>query len=176
MRRAWQMSLPRAYVGAPGAGSAPATDASKAVDEDVTMLGYDLQTVCRKLDAKIRELDCVAGDLSNLMKVCAIPAIFVDEKLNVRSFTRESRRIYRLSQQNVGQSLLDVACGLNYDSLGDDFRRVAETSRPVNRYVERRGCDIRYFLRMMPNFCRDQSFSGAALIFTEIENQDWRTA
>jgi PAS domain-containing protein len=51
-----------------------------------------LQAVCRKLLVKIKELDCVSGELDNLMKVNAIPTIFVDEKLAVRSFTRESRR------------------------------------------------------------------------------------
>lgn len=171
MRRRPQTNIARAYVGAHRTGGVTET-----ADEQIKMLNGLLQTVCHKLLAKMRELDCVNGELSNLMKSCAIPAIFVDEKLMVRSFTRESRRVYRLSIQDIGRPLLDVTCGLDYYSLGDDFRRVAETGKSVNRYLELRGCDIRYFLRILPNFCRDNSFGGAVLIFNQVEGRDWGTA
>lgn len=151
-------------------------EAKRSVDEQITMLNGLLQTVCRKLLSRIRELERVSGELASIMKVCAIPAICVDERLLVRSFTRESRRVYRLSHQDVGRSLLDVSCGLHYDSLGDDLRKVAQTGKSVNRYLEQRGCEIRYFLRILPNFCSDNSFGGAVLIFTEIEGRDWGTA
>jgi len=110
------------------------------------------------------------------MKSCAIPAIFVDEKLMVRGFTRESRQVYRVSSQDIGRPLLDITCGLDYYTLSDDFRRVAETGKSVNRYLEMRGCDNRYFLRILPNFCRDNSFGGAALIFNPVEGRHWGTA
>jgi len=176
VRRRTQTSIAHAYIGAPGAGGVAGAETAETADEQIKLFNILLQTVCRKLLAKMRELDCVSGELSNLMKVCAIPAIFVDEKLLVRAFTRESRRVYRLSQQDIGRSLLDITCGLNYHSLRDDFRRAAETGKSVNRYLEQRGCEVRYFLRILPNFCRDNSFGGAALIFTEVEGRNWGTA
>ena len=111
------------------------------------------------------------------MKVCGIPAIFVDENLMIRSFTQESRQIYRLSREDIGRSLLDVACGLNYHSLSDDFQRVVETRKSINRYLKQSDCEVPYFLRILPNFCRDNSFSGASLIFTRVEEVlDWGIA
>ena len=171
MRRRPQTSIAHGYVGAHWAGGVAET-----TDEQIKMLNGLLQTVCHKLLAKMRELDRVSGELSNLMKSCAIPAIFVDEKLVVRGFTRESRQVYRLSSQDIGRPLVDVTCGLDYYTLGDDFRRVAETGKSVNRYLELRGCDNRYFLRILPNFCRDNSFGGAALIFNQVEGRHWGTA
>ena len=171
LRRRLQTSIAPAYVSAHRPGGVVET-----ADEQIKVLNGLLQTVSYKLLAKMRELDCVSAELTNLMKSCAIPAIFVDEKLMVRSFTRESRRVYRLTHQDIGRSLLDVTCGLNYLSLSDDFRRVAETGKSVNRYLELRGCDNRYFLRILPNFCRDNSFGGAALIFNEVEGRHWGTA
>jgi len=171
MRRRRQMSSARGYVSAHGSGGVAET-----ADEQLKMLNGLLQTVCHKLLGKMRELDCVSGELNNLMKSCAIPAIFVDENLVVRSFTRGSRRLYRLSSQDIGRPLLDVVSSLDYFSLGDDFRRVAETGRSVNRYLELRGCENCYFLRILPNFCRDNSFSGAALIFSQVEGRYWGTA
>ncbi len=175
-RRRAQTSIARAHGGRARAGGVAAAETVRTADEQIKIFNDLLQTVCRKLLVKIRELDCVSGELSNLMKVCAVPAIFVDEKLMVRGFTRESRRVYRLSHQDIGRSLLDVACGLNYHSLGDDFQKVAETGKSVNRYLERRGCEVRYFLRILPNVCRDNSFGGAVLIFNQVEGRDWGTA
>lgn len=167
--------LAHAHVGTHRTGDViTAAEAGKTPDDKIKMFNDLLHTVCRKLLVKIRELDCVSGELNNLMKVCAMPVIFVDEKLIVRNFTRESRRVYRLSHEDIGHSLLDVACGLNYRNLGDDFRRVAQTGRSVNRYLEQRGCDVHYFLRILPNFRRDSSFGGAALIFNQVEDRCWR--
>jgi pentatricopeptide repeat protein len=44
------------------------------------------------------------------------------------------------------------------------------------RYLERRGRDVRYFLRILPNFCRDNSFGRAVLIFNQMQGRDWGMA
>ena len=172
LRRSQSCAAGAPYVGARRVGDV----VSATADDQIKMLSGVLQSVCQKLLAKIRELDRVNNELNDLMKVCAIPAIFVDEKMQVRGFTRESRRVYRLSHQDIGRSLLDVACGLNYQTLGDDFQRAAHTGKAVNRYLEQRGCAVRYFMRILPNFCRDNSFGGAVLIFSPMEDRDWGTA
>ena len=127
-----------------------------------------LHTVCAKLVLKIRELDLATGDLRNLIKVSAIPAIFVDEYLRVRDFTPAMRKIFSFSAQDIGRSLLELACGLNYCDLEDDFRRLAETGEPVERYVEGQDGKVHYSVRIMPNFFRDDSIGGATLTFSEI--------
>src|ERR1700754_2865930 len=97
-----------------------------------------LQTVCAKLVLKIRELDLATGDLRNLIKVSAIPAIFVDEYLRVRDFTPAMRKICPLSVEDIGRPLLEFAPSLNYCDLEEDFRRLVETGETVERYVEGR--------------------------------------
>ena len=173
MRQPQQMGMADAYLATNGLSDAAACNTA---DERIKVFSNLLQTVCRKLLLKIRELDCVNADLSNLMKVCAMPVILVDEKLTVRSFTKESRAIFRLSHKDVGRSLLDVTSCLNYFRLAEDFQRAAETGKCVNRSLERRGCENRYFMRILPNFSRDNSFGGAVLIFIDVESQYWGTA
>jgi two-component system CheB/CheR fusion protein len=127
-----------------------------------------LQAISAKLVVKIRELDRATGDLRNLIRASAIPAIFVDENLRVRDFTPAIERVCTLCGQDVGRSLLDFACSFNHWDLQDDFRRLAETGETVERYVEGRGGRVHYSVRIMPNFCRDNSFGGATLTFAEI--------
>src|SRR5215469_8686430 len=84
-RRRLQISIASARFGARRSGGCLAVDRSgTSANERIKMFDGLLQEVSRKLLAKIREIDCVDSELSNLMKVCGIPAIFVDEKLIVR--------------------------------------------------------------------------------------------
>jgi len=72
-RRRLQTRLVPAYIAAPcGDG----TLAVPSPDGQLKMFNGLLQTVCRKLLTKIRELDCVSGQLTNLSKVCGIPLDF----------------------------------------------------------------------------------------------------
>lgn len=172
-----QSSIARVYAGAQQIGPLEdAAEAAKAADEQIRFLRGILESVCRKLLCNIRELDRANNELNDLMKVCAIPMIVVDEQLMVRKFTREIRHIYRLTQQDIGRSLLDITCGLNYQNLSEDFRKAAQTRKSINRYLEQRGCAVRYFIRILPNFCRDASFGGAMLIFSQVQDRDWGTA
>jgi two-component system CheB/CheR fusion protein len=138
-------------------------------DADPLKILNDLvETVCAKLVVKIRELDRATGDLQNLINVTAIPAIFVDENLRIRDFTPAMRKIYLFSDQDIGRSLLEFACSLNYCDLEYDFRHLTETGETVERYVEGRDGKVHYSVRMMPNFCRDNAIGGATLTFSEI--------
>jgi two-component system CheB/CheR fusion protein len=142
----------------------------KDAGDQIKMFNGLLQTVCAKLLTKIKELDRTHGDLHSLMEVSAIPAIFVDENLHVRRFSQRSEEIYSLSVQDIGQSLLDAACYLTYWELEDDFRQAAETGEPVKRYLERRGGGAHYWMRILPNFHRDNAFAGAALFFVKVSS------
>jgi len=136
--------------------------------DQLDILNSLLETISAKLVVKIRELDRATGDLKNFIKVSAIPAIFVDENLRIRDFTPAMRKICLFSDQDIGRSLLEFACSLNYCDLEYDFRHLTETGETVERYVEGRDGKVHYSVRMMPNFCRDNAIGGATLTFSEI--------
>jgi two-component system CheB/CheR fusion protein len=140
----------------------------KNADDQIKIFNDLLKTVCAKLLIKIKELDRANGDLQNLMQVSAIPAIFVDENLLVRRFTVESSMLYSLSSRDIGQSLLDVACELDYCDLEKDFQCVAKTGETFMRHLRQRGDIALYLMRILPTHCRDSSFGGAALTFVRV--------
>jgi two-component system CheB/CheR fusion protein len=137
-------------------------------DERIKMLNDVLQTVCAKLVVKIKELDHANSDLHNLMEVSAIPAIFIDENLLIRHFTPEIAEVCSLSAHDIGRPLLDAACWSNYRDLEDDVRRVTETGEPVEGYLEQRSGTAQYLMRILPNFCRNNSIGGATLTFLKM--------
>jgi two-component system CheB/CheR fusion protein len=127
-----------------------------------------LETVSARLLVKYKELDRANNDLQNLIAVTEIPALFVDENLLVRHFTPEAFGVYSVSSQNIGQSLLDVTCNLNYSDLEDDFQHLTKNGAMVRRYLEQRDGTAWYLMRILPNWCRDGSFGGATLTFVNV--------
>jgi CheY-like chemotaxis protein len=150
-----------------GDHEAPAEEV-KAADDRIEIVNGLLRTLSARLLVKIRELDCTNSDLQNLIAVTAIPAIFVDENLLVRRFTAEATRVYSLSKQDVGQSLLDVACWLDYCDLESDFQRVTGNGATIRRYLEQHDGTAWYLMRIVPNWCRDGSFGGATVTFLNV--------
>jgi two-component system CheB/CheR fusion protein len=140
----------------------------KTVDDQIGIFNGLLKTVSAKLLVKIKELDRANGDLQNLMQVSAIPAIFVDENLVVRRFTPESSELYSLSSRDIGRSLLDVTCDLNYCDLEDDFRCVEKTGKTVARNLKQLSSEAHYLMRILPTPCRDGSFGGATITFVRV--------
>jgi two-component system, chemotaxis family, CheB/CheR fusion protein len=145
-----------------------AAEQDKAADDRIETLNGLLETVSARLLVKYKELDRANSDLQNLIAVTEILAIFVDENLLVRHFTPEALGVYSVSSQNIGQSLLDVTCNLNYSDLEDDFQHITKNGAMVRRYLEQRDGMAWYLMRILPNWCRDGSFGGATLTFVNV--------
>jgi two-component system CheB/CheR fusion protein len=94
--------------------------------------------------------------------------MFVDENLLVRHFTPEALGVYSVSSQNIGQSLVDVTCNLDYSDLESDFQRVTDSGGTIRRYLERRDGAAWYLMRILPNWCRNGSPCGATLTFVNV--------
>jgi two-component system CheB/CheR fusion protein len=146
----------------------PAVEQDKTADDQIATLNGLLETVTARLLVKCKELNRANGDLQNLIAVAEIAAIFVDENLLVRHFTPEALGVYSVSSLNIGRSLLDVTCNLDYCDLKSDFRRLPDTGATVRRYLEHRDGTGWYLMRILPNWCRDGSFGGATLTFVTV--------
>jgi CheY-like chemotaxis protein len=168
LRRAQRIAA-RLYQRAVGEGNHEAVVGQvKVTGDQIEVFNGLLQTMSARLLVKIKELDRTDSDLQNLITVAAIPAIFVDENLLVRRFTPEIARIYSLSSQDIGRSLRDVVCSLDYYDLEDDFQRVADDGATVRRYLEQRDGTAHYLMRILPNRCQDDSIGGATLTFVKV--------
>jgi len=151
-----------------GTGSDNHVEYDKARIEQIEMFNGLIQTLSSKLLLKINELDRLRGEFLNITDATATSAIFVDEQLRIRHFTDEAMSMYNLDQCDIGRSLTEVECFLNYSGLLVDFQAAIKTGQQVSRYIER--CDgAAYFLvRISPNRSRDRTFWGASITFTKV--------
>ena len=147
---------------------ASAHDGNGLVVDQFDLFNSMLENLSSSLVGKIHELKRVGAELRNLLDVNTTPAVFVDEILRVRHFTRQISRFYALTEQDIGRSLDTIDCHLDYHDLVQDFWEVMQTREGVERCIVSRTGVTRYLLRIMPNRSVDSSLLGALITITNV--------
>lgn len=135
--------------------------------EELQSLNEETITVNSELNSKIEQLNVVQSDLKNLLDNVNAGTLFLDYHLNIRSYTRDAVKVYRLIASDVGRPLGDITSNLASDHLLDDLHRVLETLIPCEREVS--AIDGTWYLaRMKPYRTLDNLIDGVVLTFTDI--------
>lgn len=135
--------------------------------EELQSLNEETVTVNSELNSKIEQLGVIQSDLKNLLDNVNIGTLFLDLKLIIRRYTRESVKVYRLIASDVGRPLGDITSNLEGEDLLAELHTVLETLIPREREV--RTIDGAWYLaRMQPYRTVDNVIEGVVLTFTDI--------
>ena len=138
--------------------------------EELQSLNEELQTLNEELQTKVEELSAAEDDMQNLLNSTDLAAIFVDNQMQVKRFTRQATAIVRLIQNDVGRPLEQIANNLQTVSLTQYLQQVLETLTPVIEAVQTNEGQW-YRMRIIPYRTTDNRIEGAVLTFTNIEEQ-----
>ncbi len=135
--------------------------------EEMQSLNEELQTVNQELQGKLDELGRTSDDMKNLLNSTEIATLFLDEQLNVRSFTKALASISKFTAIDKGRPFSDIASTLNYPELRDDALAVLDTLVFKEKQIST--TDDRWFLiRIMPYCTRDNRINGLVITFIDI--------
>jgi len=135
--------------------------------EEMQSLNEELQTVNQELQGKLDELGRTSDDMKNLLNSTEIATLFLDEKLNIRSFTRAMTTISKFMPIDKGRPFSDIASTLNYPELRDDALAVLDTLVFKEKQIST--TDDRWFLiRIMPYCTQDNHINGLVITFIDI--------
>ncbi len=135
--------------------------------EEMQSINEELQLVNDELASKVDELSRASDDMHNLLESTAIATVFLDEALNVRSFTAQATKHVRLIPSDVGRPFSDIASTLVYPDLVDDARAVLRTLVVSEREVKT--SDERWFaVKIIPYRTLDNRIAGVVITFAEI--------
>jgi two-component system CheB/CheR fusion protein len=135
--------------------------------EEMQSLNEETLTVNSELTTKIEQLSASQNDLRNLMENVNAGIVFLDYHLNIRSYTRDAIKAYRLIASDVGRPLGDITTNLQGENLLDDMRIVLETLIPRERDVQTND-GVWYVARMQAYRTLDNIIDGVVLTFTDI--------
>jgi len=135
--------------------------------EEMRSMNEELQMVNSELASKVSELSRASDDNRNLLESADIATVFLDEALNVRSFTAQATKHVRLIPSDVGRPFSDITSTLIYPDLVDHARAVLRTLMVSEREVQT--SDERWFaVKIIPYRTLDNRITGVVIIFTEI--------
>ncbi len=137
--------------------------------EEMQSLNEELQTVNAELQSKIDDYSRVNNDMKNLLNSTDIATMFLDKELNLRRFTDQTTKIFKLIKSDIGRPFTDQASDLNYPNLADDAREVLRTLVFIQKQISTK--DGRWFsIRIMPYRTHDDRIDGLVITFINISD------
>jgi transcriptional regulator with PAS, ATPase and Fis domain len=135
--------------------------------EEMQSMNEELQTVNTELQTKIDELSRLNNDMTNLLNSTDIATVFVDNALNVRRFTTQATKLFKLIGSDIGRPLTDLATDLDYPGMSEDAREVLRTLVFVEKEIATH--DGRWFAaRIMPYRTLENMIDGVVITLTDI--------
>jgi len=135
--------------------------------EEMQSLNEELQTVNAELQSKIDDFTRVNNDMKNLLNSTDIATLFLDKDLNIRRYTDEATKIFKLIKSDIGRPFTDQASDLIYPDLAADAHEVLRTLVFVKKQIKT--WDGRWFsIRIMPYRTFDDRIDGLVITFFNI--------
>lgn len=137
--------------------------------EEMQSMNEELQTVNNELESKVREFSEANSDMINLLNSTDVATLFLDKKLNIRKFTDEVKKVFKLRPSDVGRPFVEVVSDLHYPKIEEHAKEVLRTliykeneiSATAGRW---------YTVKIMPYRTMDDRIDGLVLTFIDISN------
>ncbi len=138
--------------------------------EEMQSLNEELQTVNAELQSKVDEYSRVNNDMKNLLNSTDIATLFLDKELNIRRYTNQTTKIFKLIKSDIGRPFTDQASDLDYPELVDDALEVLRTLIHIEKQIATK--DGRWFsIRIMPYRTYDDRIDGLVITFFNMSGQ-----
>ncbi len=137
--------------------------------EEMQSLNEELQTVNAELQSKVDDFSRVNNDMKNLLNSTDIATLFLDKELNIRRFTNEATKIFKLLKTDIGRPFTDLVSDLIYPELAADAIEVLRTLAFIQKPIPTK--DGRWFSnRIMPYRTFDDRIDGLVITFFNISD------
>jgi two-component system CheB/CheR fusion protein len=137
--------------------------------EEMQSLNEELQTVNAELQSKVDDYSRVNNDMKNLLNSTDIATLFLDKDLNIRRFTNQATKIFKLIKSDIGRPFTDLVSDLRYPELAADALEVLRTLVFIEKQIPTN--DGRWFtIRIMPYRTFDDRIDGLVITFINHSN------
>jgi two-component system CheB/CheR fusion protein len=137
--------------------------------EEMQSMNEELQTLNAELQSKIEDFTSVSNDMKNLLNSTDIATLFLDKEMNIRRFTNQAVKIFKLIKSDIGRPITDLVSDLIYPDLPDDAHKVLKTLTFIKKLVPTK--DGRWYsIRIMPYRTLDEKINGVVITFFNISD------
>jgi two-component system, chemotaxis family, CheB/CheR fusion protein len=135
--------------------------------EEMQSLNEELQTVNIELQSKVSDFVRANDDMKNMLNSTEIATLFLDKDLNIRRFTDQVTKIFKLRKADIGRPFTDQVTDLKYPEIDEHARQVIKTLTSIETAITTH--DGRWFtVRIMPYRTLEDRIDGLVITFTDI--------
>jgi two-component system CheB/CheR fusion protein len=135
--------------------------------EEMQSLNEELQTVNIELQRKVSEFVRSNDDMKNLLNSTELATLFLDKELNIRRFTDNLIKIFKLRNVDIGRPITELVTDLLYPEIESHALQVIKTLISIETAIKTH--DNRWFnIRIMPYRTLDDRIDGLVLTFNDI--------
>ncbi len=136
--------------------------------EELQSVNEELETVNAELNSKLESLERATNDRKNLLESTQIATIFLDNALQVKSFTPAVTELFHLIDTDYGRPITHITSKLTYAHLERDVRKVTRTLERVEQEVAAADGSAIYMMRILPYRTVDNMIDGVVITFIDI--------
>jgi two-component system CheB/CheR fusion protein len=136
--------------------------------EEMQSLNEELQTVNAELEERNRALSQANDDMQNLLNSIEVATVFLDDKLAIKRFTTQAKKVFSLIETDIGRPISDLTANLRYDALVDDAREVMRTLVFKEREIQTKEGAWR-LMRIMPYRTYENLIDGLVMTFIDVD-------
>ncbi len=135
--------------------------------EEMQSLNEEMQTLNAELQLKVDDFTRVSNDMKNLLNSTDIATMFLDKNLNIKRYTIQATKIFKLIKTDIGRPFTDQVSDLIYPEMAEDAMKVLDTLILIQKQIPTK--DNRWFsIRIMPYRTFDDRIDGLVITFINI--------
>ena len=135
--------------------------------EEMQSMNEELQTVNSELRSKVAKYKEVHNDMENLLNSTDIATLFIDKEFNIRRFTNQITKIFKIRESDIGRPFTEIVSDLNYPEISEHANEVLKKLIPRESEINTK--DKRwYVVRIMPYRTNDDRINGLVITFINI--------
>lgn len=143
-----------------------ANEELQSTNEELHSVNEELYSVNAENQRKILALEEMTDDVDNLLASTDIGTIFLDEKLQIRRFTRAAANYVKLLPSDIGREIADFALHIDLPDFYEKIKDVFATSEPFSVNATARN-KSRVMVRVTPYFSQ-KKMKGAIVNFIDM--------
>jgi len=135
--------------------------------EEMQSMNEELQTVNVELQSKVSDYAQASDDMKNLLNSTEIATLFLDKDLNIRRFTDQVIKVFKLRIADIGRPFTDLVTDLDYPDIKENAQKVLRTLSFIESSVPTH--DGRWYnVRIMPYRTLEDRIDGLVITFSDI--------
>ena len=137
--------------------------------EELQSLNEELSTVNSELKEKITRLSQTQDEMQSYLDSLDVPALFLDQDLRVKRFTRQMANHVNLQESDIGREISDITTNLMDKNLITDSKYVLHSLQAEEAEVQSTNGNW-YLRRIMPFRTAEDKIDGVIIYLINIDD------